>query len=599
MQRKLMKRALLFVVFSLLLLLPSCEHNVYIDTEDEEENIWRVGEADALVYFGTANEAVEYIMNLSVRSITKTNNANRTITLMRPVLAEGSDGIIDSTYEKYVEDVSKRGSIIIPSSFTGDLLIDFNGYRYDFDNSCDAFFVINGGDNVYIYNGTSVIFSEANPEPYAITVDTRTVAIDEHLLDDRRENPKSVHVLNDGALIIESETEREKTYIKGDFKIDGSLTIEDGVVYIESIEKAEEATLEITGGEIHNPHDADSIVLPAIDKEKFEKNGGEHSVIHEWSTTPFKEEVLEEPTCTKEGLKRLYYKCIECNETTTKDVVIAKADHDHSGAYITDSEYHWRICPVCSKVIDKVAHSFSKWTKDEDNVWHKECTVCKRKEENKHLEHILVHHKYTAAECETDGNIEYWQCSICGECFTNKDGTVSIEESKTIIGKLGHDWDTARWSSNSSTHWHACKRSGCTAREDEKEHTNEFYYSALTTTADDSPFLTISHKCNVCGRSVSAEHKKEDGVFHLTPLDGFAYTYDRTTGIATITVTCPKSYTSLVWYDINGKAIECLNEKQCRSFTFIPDGKYGYRCELINNSKVIGSCYIELTQYKD
>ncbi len=594
---RMMKRVMLFVL-SMLIILLSCEHNVYIDVGDDEGNIWRVGERDAYMYFETVNEAVEYIMALSVRSVSKTEDENRIITLMRPVLAEGSDGIIDSNYEQYVEDASKRGNITVPSTFTGDLTIDFNGYRYDFANENEAFFVINGGDNVYIYNGTSVIFNEASHEPYAISVDTKTVTIDEHLLDDRRTDPNAVHVKSDGELVITAGTERENTYIKGGFKVEGNLLIENGVIYIGSIKTTGGSSLTITGGKIHSPHDTDDIILPAIDEEEFEKNNGEHVVVHEWSTTPYMEEIIETSTCSKEGKKRVYYKCTKCNETKREVISIAKVDHDHSGNWITtNGTYHWRICPVCKNEIDKAEHSFTDWKKDENDIWHRHCTGCGREEENAHLTHNLIHHPYTAPTCEKNGNEEYWSCSICRECFSDKDGTKLIDESTTVITKLGHDWDTTVWSNDNNTHWRACKRTGCTARDKEAEHINEYYYSALSTEGG-TPFLTISHKCNVCDRSVSTEHKREDGAFHVTPLDGFSYAYDRTTKRATITVSSPKEYTSLLWYDINGKVIKDLNEKQCRSFSFEPDDKYGFRCELINNNKVIESCYIELTQYK-
>lgn len=597
-----MKKALLYVLSILFVIctLISCEHNVYIDEGDTSMDIWAVGERDALVYFSTANEAIEYIIGLNARSVTKTEDKNRTVTLMRPVLAENSDGIEDESYEKYVADESLRGNITVPEGFTGDLCIDFNNCRYDFANSNEAFFVINGGDNVYIYNGTSVIFNEASHVPYAIVVDTKTVTIDEHLLDDRRTDPNAVHVKADSELVITASRERENTYIKGDLNVEGSLSIGEGVIYIESIETEEDSTFEITGGEIHNPHEYDDVVLPAINKEEFEKNGGEHNYIHAWNPEPFKVEIITTPTCKEKGLERKWYKCTECDAEKNEDVELEKVDHDHSGAWdTTDGKNHWRVCPVCEERIDEAKHTFSVWTYSEkDLLWYRHCTICLREEENAHEAHYLIQHLKKDPTCTEDGNTEYWECSICGECFSDAEGKKEITKEKTVLEKLGHDWNTT-WSGDENTHWKACKREGCIARNEEAEHTNEYIFSALTTLADGTPFLTISHRCIVCERSVSSTHEKENGVFHITPLDGFAYSYNRSTGIATVKLSSAKEYTKVEWYDINGKEITCLNETQEKGFAFTPDGKYGFRCELIKEEKVIESCYIEITQYKE
>lgn len=591
-----MKRfSFLIGIILLLFLLVSCENNVYID-DLIDRNIWRVGD----VYFDTANNAIEYVIESTStsRGVIKTEDPMRIVTLMRPVLAENSDGIADSGYEKYVAGDEYRGSITIPEDFTGDLCIDFNGFRYDFANTSEAFFVINGGDNVYIYNGTSVIFNEASHVPYAIVVDTKTVTIDEHLLDDRRTDPKAISIESSGSLVITSSTIRENTSIEGGFIVNGDLRIEDGVIYIDKIETAESSSFTITGGEIHSPHEYDEIVLPAIDKEEFEKNGGKHEYIHMWNPEPFKEEIVKLPTCTEEGKKIAYYGCTECDAVKSEEVVIEKSDHDHNGAWVvTDTTSHWRICPVCGAEIDKAEHTFSSWTFSvKDRVYYRHCEVCKREETNNHLTHTIVHHPHRDPTCTEDGNEEYWSCSVCEKCFSDGKGENEIEKESIVIEARGHLWSD-EWTGDSEYHWKPCTREGCTGQNEKTEHTNEYYYSALTLTEKGTPFLTISHRCNICGRSVSTEHRDENGVFHLTPLDGFSYSYDRGTKTAIITISSPKSHDSRKWYDIDGKPIDQLNPYT--EFSFIPDGKYGFRCELIKDNKVVESCYIELTQYSN
>lgn len=478
-----MKRFLLIMLASILLF--SCDHNVYIDDDidNPKEKIWRVESS----YFETANEAIDYIISASIRA-SKTDDASRMITLMRPVLAPESDGIIDDSYKSYVEDDALRCSIIVPESFSGDLCIDFNGYRYDFSNSATSFFEIRGGDNVYIYNGVSVIFNDASHEPYAIAVNTDTVTIDEHLVDDRRTDPKALDVKSNGSALITS-SKRENTALKGSFNVAGKLSIENGIIYIEAIETSEGSSFSITGGEIHNPHDYDSIVLPAIDNEKFEENGGVHEYIHEWSTEPFKQEVIKAPSCIETGIKRVWYKCTGCDATTYEDIVLDKTGHDHSGAWNNDSESHWKLCPVCGNVIDKDVHSFTAWSEDSDTIWRRSCTVCNRAEEDAHKEHKLVHYPYKASTCIEDGNIEYWHCTICDKYFSDE-GKTEITKDKIVIP---HHIISDEWDYDIDKHWHLCTEDG--NKVDVGEHSWGEWQEYKSGT-------TVTHhyaECMVCG----------------------------------------------------------------------------------------------------
>ncbi len=451
------KLILLLSVF--ILLFVSCSNNVYIDDaidnpEKEIKKIWRVG----TTYFETANDAISYIMDQSQsRSVTRDVDESRTIVLTRHVLA--SDNELGNDYKEYIENDDLRGSINVPSDFTGDLVIDFNEKRYDFSNECKAFFVIEGGSSVKIYNGTSVIYDKASHEPYAISIDTKTVTIDEHLLDDRRTDRKALNVSENGSVVITSSTTRENTSIKGAFNIEGALSIENGVIYIESMTASKGSTFSITGGEIHSPHAYDDVVLPAINKEEFEKNNGVHNYIHTWSTTPLKEEIVKKATCIEEGLKRITYKCTGCDATTTVEETIPISDHDHTGEWITtDSTSHWRICPVCKDVIDKADHTFTTWEQNtEDTIWYRHCEICERKESNAHKSHSIVHHPYTAETCTTDGNKEHWECTVCGECFSDEALTKEITKESTVIP---HHTILEEWEYDIDNHWHVCSKDG-------------------------------------------------------------------------------------------------------------------------------------------
>ncbi len=52
--------------------------------------------------------------------------------------------------------------------------------------------------------------------------------------------------------------------------------------------------------------------------------------------------------------------------------------------------------------------------------------------------HTLVHHDAKAATCTETGNVEYWQCSVCGKKFSDKDGKNEITDVTTAIDPKNH-----------------------------------------------------------------------------------------------------------------------------------------------------------------
>ncbi|MGN0596179.1 MAG: hypothetical protein ACI4J1_02470, partial [Ruminiclostridium sp.] len=69
--------------------------------------------------------------------------------------------------------------------------------------------------------------------------------------------------------------------------------------------------------------------------------------------------------------------------------------------------------------------------------------------------------------CTVDGNIEYYLCSVCGKTSSDSEGKNAVTE--TVLGKTGHNWDT-EYSSDSDGHWHKCLNTGCTEIKDYGEH---------------------------------------------------------------------------------------------------------------------------------
>ena len=93
--------------------------------------------------------------------------------------------------------------------------------------------------------------------------------------------------------------------------------------------------------------------------------------------------VITEQTCVKDGLGR-YTAAFEnaAFAKQTKDVVIPKNGHNHSGRWIYNDFEHWKICPVCKEIIDLEAHDLTDWRKavkrGDTNADYEErhCRIC-------------------------------------------------------------------------------------------------------------------------------------------------------------------------------------------------------------------------------
>ena len=69
--------------------------------------------------------------------------------------------------------------------------------------------------------------------------------------------------------------------------------------------------------------------------------------------------------------------------------------------------------------------------------------------------------------CTVDGNIEYYICSVCGKTFSDSEGENAVTE--IVLGQTGHNWDTA-YTADSDGHWHKCLNTGCTEIKDYSDH---------------------------------------------------------------------------------------------------------------------------------
>lgn len=80
--------------------------------------------------------------------------------------------------------------------------------------------------------------------------------------------------------------------------------------------------------------------------------------------------------------------------------------------------------------------------------------------------HSLTHHDAVAHTCTTNGNVEYWDCSVCGNKFSDDNGTIQI--TNIVDPAPGHNWDTA-YDSNETHHWHNCTNANCPITEDDQK----------------------------------------------------------------------------------------------------------------------------------
>ncbi|MBR4121619.1 MAG: hypothetical protein IKT95_07695, partial [Spirochaetales bacterium] len=353
-----MPRGLLFLLLSIAMLasvfsLVSCDNAIYMP----ENDTWMVQD----MYFQTFDEAVTWLSSQggSSRDIV---SESRTISLMRDVSAS-----------------ENAGAIVVPSSFSGDLCIDFKGYGYWFGTQTQKFFEIDGGDNVQIVNQKSVIPADSGSSAKAIVVNNANVTIEGLPVDDRRPEPKAVEIGSDSSLVL-------KASVSGDFVIggNGSLSIVSGEVRIGEFSMSEGATLSIEGGTVYYPHEASEAVTEAV---AF---------------------------------------------SGATDVTLVTV-HDITGWITTDPVVHYTECSDCHIRFEEARHVFSAWTYDPDlHQSVRVCSVCGRTETLDH-EHTVVLHEAVAKTCTADGSTEYWYCPVCNLMFSDPEGVYEITATDVRI----------------------------------------------------------------------------------------------------------------------------------------------------------------------
>ena len=239
------------------------------------------------------------------------------------------------------------------------------------------------------------------------------------------------------------------------------------------------------------------------------------------------------PTCDKDG-NLPYYECTACGKyyanadgtgeySKKGDVTIAKLGHNYAWIEFTagDTVYHAQECTRCGKRTNVGTHTggtadcqspavcttcgFAYGEKDPNNHVNREtrnavdatinsegysgdiyCANCgvlietghKTDKLCKHTDpstNVVIHHDAVEATCadavdKHQGNVEYWECSECGKCWTDSALTSEVAKADTVIAYQQHYiknviTETAnaalmQWGSNVNDHWKECKFCG-------------------------------------------------------------------------------------------------------------------------------------------
>ena len=144
------------------------------------------------------------------------------------------------------------------------------------------------------------------------------------------------------------------------------------------------------------------------------------------------------PTCTEAGTKE-YYECETCGkifadekgetEVTKEDLVISALGHSmtkHEKVKPTCTEAgtkEYYECETCGKIFAD--------EKGETEVTEEDLVISA-------LGHSMTKHEEVKPTCTEKGVKEYYECSVCGKIFLDKDGKTETTKDGVIVDALGH-----------------------------------------------------------------------------------------------------------------------------------------------------------------
>ena len=151
-------------------------------------------------------------------------------------------------------------------------------------------------------------------------------------------------------------------------------------------------------------------------------------------------------TCVERG------RCTVCNYTyleTTEDHI-----PDTSKWVYRGNMYHFHPCKLCGAHCDIADHVAGPAGTPDDAVVCKDCGYILTPAKD-HV-HDLSKVPRVDPTCTLEGNIEYYACTGCMDCFTDPEGKHKIPETETVmIAPLGHK-ASEDWKCDAAYHWRAC-----------------------------------------------------------------------------------------------------------------------------------------------
>ena len=179
-----------------------------------------------------------------------------------------------------------------------------------------------------------------------------------------------------------------------------------------------------------------------------------------------------------------------------------------------DLSHHDAVPPTCTT---------------DGNVEYWECSLCQKDFSDDKgtaeitdivksaLGHSLIKTDEKAPTCTDDGNTAYWTCTECKNIFSDDAGLNQTTLADVTVFATGHTWSND-WSSDGTGHWHDCVNANCPITEN-----NQKVGYAVHTPGDEAT-ETTPQTCDVCG-------------YELAPALGHIHT-NHLTFIAEVPETC-------------------------------------------------------------
>lgn len=202
----------------------------------------------------------------------------------------------------------------------------------------------------------------------------------------------------------------------------------------------------------------------------------------------------KEPTCTEGGYEP-YGTCKVCGYSTYTEI------------------------PALGHILKHIEKTEATCT-TEGVVEHYECTRCGEKftdsEATRPIEDVTIpkkpHFLYLVdaveATCSQKGNLEHYRCHECGGYFLDSEGKEEVDEEQVTIIVSGHIPDDHGWYFNEKNHYHQCK--WCHEAIDVEEHVSDGGRVKVHPTLHEKG--TMEYRCTVCDHTWEEDIPEGDHV---------------------------------------------------------------------------------------